>query len=385
MHALARYPDLDSARRETLTREADVAVARRSIVGGVAASIATVVFAIFLRGDATYSRAAAALGGLAMATVVMRLWLHRRVPPPEAPAAVWRRWSWLRGAVTTLKLGGFALHSFVALWRFGLQTETLLMLTAQASVLAGMTYSQSPSPRLMYALQVMLVGGPLVAVLARDDESRTLMAGTSSSRSATPAGAFPQTSSAASSTPSSPPRPSAWAWAWGSPSATRPCAPSAERSPRGATSGAARPSVYVSARPRRWHHPRPRRRAPRRVARPRRSSSSTMSPRSCAPSRDSSDTSARSRRRPTARLQSERFDVVLCDLMMPEMTGMELYARVCETLPDRAGRFLFMTGGAFTPASQAFAESAARPVLDKPLDLPRLERALDEVIVAGGS
>jgi CheY-like chemotaxis protein len=71
--------------------------------------------------------------------------------------------------------------------------------------------------------------------------------------------------------------------------------------------------------------------------------------------------------------------------MMPEMTGMELYARVCETLPDRAGRFIFMTGGAFTPASQAFAEATERPMLDKPLDLPRLERALDEVIAAGGS
>jgi PAS domain S-box-containing protein len=174
--ALTRYPDLDPDRRQALAREADVAVARRSLVGGLATSVTCVVFGLFLRGDATYSRAATVLGGLATATIVMRVLLHRHMPTPETPATVWRRWAWLRGAMTTLNLGAFSLHNFVALWRFGLQPETLLMLTAQASVLAGVTYAQSPRPRLMYVLQVMLVGAPLAAVLVRDDESRALMA-----------------------------------------------------------------------------------------------------------------------------------------------------------------------------------------------------------------
>lgn len=176
MDALARYPDLDLDRREALQNEADATVARRSIVGAVAAAVTVVAFALLLRGDAVYTRAAQALSVLATATMVLRVWVHRRVPARDAASALWRRWIWLRGATTALNLGVFALHSFVALWRFGLQTPTLLMLLAQGSVLAGVTYAQSPRPRLMHALQEMLVGGPLAAVLARDDEHRVMMA-----------------------------------------------------------------------------------------------------------------------------------------------------------------------------------------------------------------
>jgi PAS domain S-box-containing protein len=68
----------------------------------------------------------------------------------------------------------------------------------------------------------------------------------------------------------------------------------------------------------------------------------------------------------------ERFDVVLCDLMMPVMTGMDLYAEVMKREPKLAGRFVFMTGGAFTPRARAFLESIVNPCLEKPLDMNRL-------------
>src|SRR3990172_6472084 len=42
------------------------------------------------------------------------------------------------------------------------------------------------------------------------------------------------------------------------------------------------------------------------------------------------------------------FDVVLCDLMMPEMTGMELHDEILRTAPELAERLVFLTGGAFT-------------------------------------
>ena len=45
------------------------------------------------------------------------------------------------------------------------------------------------------------------------------------------------------------------------------------------------------------------------------------------------------------------FDIILCDLMMPEMTGMELYAHVQTAAPERARRMVFITGGAYTPAA----------------------------------
>jgi len=66
------------------------------------------------------------------------------------------------------------------------------------------------------------------------------------------------------------------------------------------------------------------------------------------------------------------FDLVLCDLMMPVMTGMDLFAEVVRKAPRMAGRIVFMTGGAFTPRARAFLESVSNPCLEKPIDVGRL-------------
>jgi PAS domain S-box-containing protein len=68
----------------------------------------------------------------------------------------------------------------------------------------------------------------------------------------------------------------------------------------------------------------------------------------------------------------EVYDVILCDLMMPVMTGMDLYADMIAHKPELAQRFVFMTGGAFTEGARAFVQCVARPCLEKPLDMSRL-------------
>ena len=70
----------------------------------------------------------------------------------------------------------------------------------------------------------------------------------------------------------------------------------------------------------------------------------------------------------------ERFDVILCDLMMPAMSGMDLYDRVQELAPDQAARMVFLSGGAFTRRAREFLER--HPSLDKPFDLRALEAAI---------
>ena len=67
-------------------------------------------------------------------------------------------------------------------------------------------------------------------------------------------------------------------------------------------------------------------------------------------------------------LGGRRFDLIFCDLMMPEMTGMELHAALAEALPEQAERMVFVTGGAFTHAAQDFLRRVPNPRLEKPFD-----------------
>jgi two-component system cell cycle sensor histidine kinase/response regulator CckA len=69
----------------------------------------------------------------------------------------------------------------------------------------------------------------------------------------------------------------------------------------------------------------------------------------------------------------ERFDVILCDLMMPKMTGIELYAELKRMAPDQAERMIVLTGGAFTPRAQQFLDSVPNLRVEKPFDSVKLQ------------
>jgi CheY-like chemotaxis protein len=83
-----------------------------------------------------------------------------------------------------------------------------------------------------------------------------------------------------------------------------------------------------------------------------------------------------SAREALAHIQSgERFDVVLCDLMMPGMDAPALYGEVHKLAPAQAERMVFMTGGAFTLRGRDFLDSVPNARVDKPFDVGAL-RAL---------
>jgi PAS domain S-box-containing protein len=82
-------------------------------------------------------------------------------------------------------------------------------------------------------------------------------------------------------------------------------------------------------------------------------------------------------RRALERLRAgERFDVILCDLMMPEMTGMDLFAELRALDPDQARRVVFVTGGAFTPRAREFLERVPNARVEKPIDFQNLKLLL---------
>ena len=68
-------------------------------------------------------------------------------------------------------------------------------------------------------------------------------------------------------------------------------------------------------------------------------------------------------------LADTSFDLVMSDLMMPGMSGMELYDTLVRERPRIAERMVFMSGGAFTPAARAFLDRVPNERLEKPFNL----------------
>ena len=66
------------------------------------------------------------------------------------------------------------------------------------------------------------------------------------------------------------------------------------------------------------------------------------------------------------RLTTETYDVVFCDLMMPNMSGMDFFDELSRRSPDQAERIVFLTGGAFSPRSEEFLRSSRNVCLSKP-------------------
>lgn len=76
-------------------------------------------------------------------------------------------------------------------------------------------------------------------------------------------------------------------------------------------------------------------------------------------------------------LSGESFDAVLCDVMMPELTGMDLHAELARHRPDQAPRFIFMTGGTFNERARVFLESLETAPLSKPFRLDQVRAAVE--------
>lgn len=73
-------------------------------------------------------------------------------------------------------------------------------------------------------------------------------------------------------------------------------------------------------------------------------------------------------------LAGHDFDLILLDVMMPTMTGVQFYERLRVVHPDAVRRVVFLTGGALTSEIDEFLSSTANDVLEKPFSIVDLRR-----------
>ncbi len=81
--------------------------------------------------------------------------------------------------------------------------------------------------------------------------------------------------------------------------------------------------------------------------------------------------------------QDASFDLILCDLMMPEMTGMDLHEWLVGRNPELAAKMVFVTGAAFTPKASDYLTKTGRLRIDKPFDAAELVALVSRLVLPG--
>lgn len=76
------------------------------------------------------------------------------------------------------------------------------------------------------------------------------------------------------------------------------------------------------------------------------------------------------------RAATEPWDLILCDMMMPGLTGRDVYERLAVSAPDKIERVVFVSGGGFTPEIRAFLDRRGPRLLTKPASLAELRALL---------
>ena len=71
-------------------------------------------------------------------------------------------------------------------------------------------------------------------------------------------------------------------------------------------------------------------------------------------------------------INRNHYDLCLLDILIPEMSGRQLYQWLLETHPQLATRVIFSTGSAMDERIKKFLEKSGRPLLPKPFSIDEL-------------
>ena len=80
--------------------------------------------------------------------------------------------------------------------------------------------------------------------------------------------------------------------------------------------------------------------------------------------------------------EGQDYDLILCDVMMPDVSGLDLHQWMAARWPRLAEQVIFITGGAFTPRAREYLAQVDNLRLDKPFDVEELQKIVGDRIGA---
>lgn len=81
-----------------------------------------------------------------------------------------------------------------------------------------------------------------------------------------------------------------------------------------------------------------------------------------------------------AKITEQAYDLIVCDVHMPELNGLGLYDEVKRVRPDLLPRIVFMTGSALSPAMEGYLARTGAPCLSKPFKEEDVQRHTREIL-----
>lgn len=78
-----------------------------------------------------------------------------------------------------------------------------------------------------------------------------------------------------------------------------------------------------------------------------------------------------------AKLADDHFDLVVTDLVMPDLDGPALYREIKAKYPALAASIVFVTGDTLSHAARTFLDEADRPVIEKPFTPQEVRQVVD--------
>ena len=83
--------------------------------------------------------------------------------------------------------------------------------------------------------------------------------------------------------------------------------------------------------------------------------------------------------------QDASFDVILCDLVMPDVTGIDFHAWLSERNATLAAQVVFVTGGVFSPRASEYLGRLTNITIDKPFEPASVMKLISELVIAARS